>query len=348
MPQDIPITPSEMDQRFDALVAQIRAELDAAIAQARAQLHQARLRAYWRIGRHIAESFLDEDFRRRSGESLYRRLQQQTGYKERVLQHMVQFYRVYPQFPQESPLTWTHYRYLIGVPDEAARRRYEQEMIAQGISSAGVKQFIPKRNARDARRVMVSGGRLEFQRGTPYMYAIRKGTGLNGEPFAPRLDLGFHMAIDSARADYIRFIETRLVVSHKEEEGYRLETCRGSGGELYTYGARVDRIVDGDTLVARVDLGFGLVSHQRLRLRGINAPESPTQTGQQAKARLTEMLGACPRVVVKTYKNPGMYGRYLTDLFIRPGSDDVDEIAQTGEFVNQCLLDEGLAEIYQG
>gem|GEM_PF-4565491 len=45
------MTPSEVDQRFDALVAQIRSELEATIARARVQMHRARLIAYWRIGR---------------------------------------------------------------------------------------------------------------------------------------------------------------------------------------------------------------------------------------------------------------------------------------------------------
>ena len=47
--------------------------------------------------------------------------------------------------------------------------------------------------------------------------------------------------------------------------------------EKYIYRARIDRVVDGDTVDAFIDLGFDTHKVIRIRLVGINAPESRTR-----------------------------------------------------------------------
>ena len=65
---------------------------------------------------------------------------------------------------------------------------------------------------------------------------------------------------------------------------------------MYTYQAQVTRVVDGDTIDALVDLGFDIQKSIRIRLVGMNAPESRTRDleekklGLAAKARLIEIL----------------------------------------------------------
>jgi len=82
----------------------------------------------------------------------------------------------------------------------------------------------------------------------------------------------------------------------------------------YVYRARITRVVDGDTVDADIDLGFGVTTHQRLRLLGINAPETRGETrdaGDAATEHLTEMLALGP-VTVQTVKDKrGKFGRYL-------------------------------------
>ena len=46
---------------------------------------------------------------------------------------------------------------------------------------------------------------------------------------------------------------------------------------LFCYNAKVSRVVDGDTVDADLDLGFKVFTKQRIRLYGINAPESRTR-----------------------------------------------------------------------
>ena len=54
---------------------------------------------------------------------------------------------------------------------------------------------------------------------------------------------------------------------------------------MYTYKAKLDRVVDGDTVDAYIDLGFDISVHKRIRLAGIDSPESRTRDLEE-KARV--------------------------------------------------------------
>jgi micrococcal nuclease len=94
---------------------------------------------------------------------------------------------------------------------------------------------------------------------------------------------------------------------------------------LYRYRARVERVLDGDSLELTLDLGFYLTTRQRFRLRGYNAPESTgpeRQLGQRARAALLDVLVAPPLLVrglgqlyVATEKTDS-FGRWLADVWI--------------------------------
>ena len=114
--------------------------------------------------------------------------------------------------------------------------------------------------------------------------------------------------------------------------------------KLYHYQAKIDRVIDGDTVVVLVDLGFDLHSKQTVRLYGINTPECRTRdkvekaAGLKAKARLKEMLADTRgRVVIKTrLDGKGKFGRVLGVLY----ANDVD--------LNRQLVLEGHAKRYLG
>ena len=86
---------------------------------------------------------------------------------------------------------------------------------------------------------------------------------------------------------------------------------------MYTYFVKsVDRVVDGDTVDISIDLGFSLTKKERVRLAGIDTPESRTKDlaekkmGYQAKDFLEMHLMEAKRLTVKTEKD-GKYGRML-------------------------------------
>jgi len=109
---------------------------------------------------------------------------------------------------------------------------------------------------------------------------------------------------------------------------------------MYEYKINVHRVVDGDTIDGHIDLGFGIRVFKRIRLTGINAPETRTKNkvekikGIVAKDWLFVKL-LNETVILKTEKDStGKYGRVLGTLFV----NDVN--------INELMLDEGLVEKY--
>ena len=112
---------------------------------------------------------------------------------------------------------------------------------------------------------------------------------------------------------------------------------------MYKYNAKLIRVIDGDTIDALIDLGFDVWVKKRIRLYGINTPETRTRdleekkAGIAAKDRLSEIMKDCDYEFVLVSHGIGKYGRCLGELFIE----------NSQESVNQILLNEGHAEIYR-
>ena len=109
---------------------------------------------------------------------------------------------------------------------------------------------------------------------------------------------------------------------------------------MYTYKAKLDRVVYGDTIDANIDLGFDITIHKRIRLAGIDTPESRTRDleekkrGLASKDKLVELLGDGNFVLES--KEVGKYGRVLGTLLI----GDIN--------INKTLVEEGFAVEYWG
>ena len=128
--------------------------------------------------------------------------------------------------------------------------------------------------------------------------------------------------------------------SQKRKSGLERKTKK-----MYLYSAIVDRVVDADTLLLRIDLGFEVWVNQRIRLRGIDCPEISTPEGKKAKEFVENKLKSCFIVVIQTFKKIDVHGRYVCDLFYLEDEIDKEVIALEGHFLNQELLDSGLARI---
>lgn len=113
---------------------------------------------------------------------------------------------------------------------------------------------------------------------------------------------------------------------------------------MYEYKVRPGsiRIVDGDTLVCSIQLGFHVETRQTLRLLGINTPElrgPERKQGLVAKRAVRDMLRG-REVRVKTVRRrghdrKGKYGRYIATIFFK--------VDGKWHNLNQKLLTAGLA-----
>ena len=95
---------------------------------------------------------------------------------------------------------------------------------------------------------------------------------------------------------------------------------------MYEYPGRVHRIIDGDTGVFWIDLGFGVWVKQTCRLRGINAPEirgsrlTPQQraAGYASRDHLELLCNDCGPLTLHTIKDrTGKFGRYLVMIWAK-------------------------------
>lgn len=268
-----------------------------------------------------------------------------------IIQRSVRFHTVYPVFPEDTPLTFTHYLSLTRITDNRQRLRLEQKAIKQAMSSAQLKKEVSLINMiPDLNILPKAKTKLSMERGEPYIYKIQPYDDLNGNSLLS-VDCGFkiHLPVDG---HYISTTisrdnkDSRVVRSYKTGTGYDIRMARRKESCLYTYVASIIRVVDGDTFDCLIDVGFGIQMKDRIRLKGINTPELPTQKGKEAKQVLTEILGKCPRVIMRTRKS-GNFGRWLGDVFALPGCADPVKIAAEGEYVNQMMMDKGLAEGYR-
>jgi len=113
---------------------------------------------------------------------------------------------------------------------------------------------------------------------------------------------------------------------------------------MYTYKAKLVRVINGDTLDIEIDLGFDLVIKQRLKLYGINTPDSRStdvetkRKGLDVKQRLIDILTKEFKVETMLNKR-GKYGRILGKVYIVDEKDN--EVC-----INELLVDEGLAVRY--
>ena len=109
----------------------------------------------------------------------------------------------------------------------------------------------------------------------------------------------------------------------------------------FVYNAILDRVIDGDTIDVHLDLGFNVIlEKQRVRLHGIDTPESRTRDLAEkklalaAKARLIELCGT--KLKIESLGR-GKYGRILGIPY-----------TESDENICELLIKEGHAVEYYG
>tara|TARA_R110002020_G_scaffold184477_5_gene381473 strand:- start:452 stop:880 length:429 start_codon:yes stop_codon:yes gene_type:complete len=113
---------------------------------------------------------------------------------------------------------------------------------------------------------------------------------------------------------------------------------------MYEYACEVQRIIDGDSIVGRISLGFDIYFNSSIRLFAIDTPESRTRNldekarGLLAKDFLKDCIENGKRIVIKTElkDSRGKFGRVLATLWV------------DGVNINQALVDNYLAVAYHG
>jgi len=113
---------------------------------------------------------------------------------------------------------------------------------------------------------------------------------------------------------------------------------------MYEYSCQITRVVDGDTVDVILDLGFSILHKCRVRLYGIDTPESRTRNkdekarGKLSSKYLKDAIDNGKKIVLrsKLKDSKGKYGRVLGEIIV----DDIN--------INVAMIENHLAVAYHG
>ena len=341
-----------MPAPYDTLLEHVRAVLAEAGDHSRQAGERAKVDTYWHVGDAIYVHLQGRAERAAYGQQIIHNLSKDIALPQSTLHDIVRFRRTFTILSTSRELAWSHYRVLIRLPRVDQRRFYERLAHEQAWSVRDLEAHIGAGEwqhavgaplAVDPGEDPFAGHPLRARRGELYTYRVLTDPGAAAPT---HLDLGFQIqrATDLSHLPGLR--AGQVVTSERTAAGrYHLRANPGRRPKLWTYRARIDRVVDGDTLVATVDLGFDLRTPQRLRLRGIDTPERGFTAGQRARDYVVEALTDAGEVVVSTTRTD-RYGRYVADVFYLPGETDPWVVLSEGVYLNRRLLEERLARRY--
>lgn len=275
------------------------------IAAGRKIIQQTQINMYRNMGRHIHNYGLHGADRAKYGAKIYEHLSRAIGLSVDVLQRSV---RVYLEFPISAParkLTWSHYVNLLALPDPSTRRRFIQKALRENLTSKQLRKEIVQ-----VRRTI----NIDPNAPIPQLKAV-KGR------------LHTYTVIEAP--DGQKYLDCGFDVWHYQP------SAKPAAKNDYTYKAKVQNVIDGDTLWVVVDLGFKNFTRQKLRLRGIDCAEIATPEGRRAKRFVQSLIKPEDIVLIRTQKTDDKYGRYLCDIWCGEGEKEI--------YLNQELLNQRLA-----
>jgi endonuclease YncB( thermonuclease family) len=342
----------------------LREQIEAILTEGRGQQKQAgeweKVETYWFVG-DASLNHIGNQLRADYGEGIVANLSGDIGLSRKVLWDLLRFRRALPILASYRQLGWSHIRLALPLPNTDQRRYYLQRANAEAWS---VRQL----------REAISVDAYGMETGLPWVAPLEEEDEVSalrarfGELWTTRLvsdgrplpadspesssgrlalDLGFHTSLGVTELSQLDAPSDGLVVTSSPvaKGGYSF-TPRTRSTRRYTYVSWVSRVIDGDTLVADVDLGFGCQARQqRFRLRGIDCPELRTLAGRNARAYVEEQLSAVDFIVITTHRTDA-YGRYLADVRYLAGETDAEVVRRRGTYLNRALLDQRLARRY--
>jgi endonuclease YncB( thermonuclease family) len=291
------------------------------------KMEELKVQIYWRTGkiiRRYLELHPDEQ-----PYNVLERLSEDFNVERTLFYRVLQFADAYPRVAP-GRLSWTHHRELLAIPDGNKRADLIREAESQAWPVRKLRREIFKRKTlpRSGEINRFKTGEIleEPRRGKPGVYQIGWLAGLDGKK-RKVIDLGFDIYRELSAAEEKRFEKGASVVWSESRKTW---IAGGSADDFYFYQAEVERVVDGDTLLVHVDMGFQMKRRQYIRFRGIDAEARSEIKGQKARQFLAGILKNNPRIEFKS-RFTDKYDRYLSDVWA--GS----------LYLNQELLTRGLA-----
>jgi len=338
---------------YTELRRRVRETIAAGKERALSAVEREGVRTKWEVGKLIQEHILLNKDRADYGERIIRRLSADLGIGNTDLKYMREFARAYPIGQPAGQLSWSHYQALLSINEPEKRealakasvkRKWDRDTLRHEVKKLKATKQITVSEAPREEPLVPWKGMLDTYR----IITAKAGPWIGGTA----LDLGF--------ANYHRPFAGKLAFRDKEivsasPTGKLTRVKDATERDLFTYRTYLLQVTDADTLWVLIDLGFGFVTQQQLRLRGIDAPEITSRAGQEAKRFVERELKSVSSLVITSTKSD-KYDRYLADIFYMPARNikiSAGSTRATGhgyetktgeQFLNNRLLEAGLAE----
>jgi endonuclease YncB( thermonuclease family) len=332
--------------------AALQRRVEAEWVAGRARMERAWVAMYHETGRLIHEHLMLQQERAEYGARVIADLAAHLRTDRSTLHRCVRFARLFPIVADRRQLGWAHYRVLIDIDDpvlrnklaiEAERKRWtspELESRVRALNAAAEPAAEPSHNGAGTpeNRLAPHVSLLTPRRGTIGVHRV-----VAGDDAELAVDFGFTSYVDLAPAEAEGLAIGAFV--RLDTRGRMHADPAATKADLYTYRAKILRVVDGDTLWLAVRLGPRQWLKEKLRLRGLDCPEIATPEGRAAK-RFVEALAARAAAVTICTTKPDKYDRYLSDVFLAPAAGENGENGGgngAGIFLNNALLENGHA-----
>lgn len=309
-------------------------------------IEEQRAKTYWQTGQLISTYLLES---KQYGDGLFIRLSQDLGIRERTLYRSVQFFEVFPNLSALKNLSWNHYILLLAVEDANKRDFFKKQAVRQSWSSRQLQKSIRiyKLQLKNSIKKLPKSEKppkLSVTRGKLFTYKLIKPERITPQSTELLVDCGFDIWREIPLKGISKPEDGQIVESNKTDSGYKFQDTDATTKQLYTYKSFVEKVTDADTIWVNIDLGFESWTRQKLRFRGIDAPEISTKKGERAKEFVEATLSKVKFIVIRS-ASLDKYGRPLSDILYLEGETDPQKVLEEGIYLNQQLLDLGLAKI---
>ena len=348
---------------YETLLNRVRKVLAEGRARAKRALEHEEVRTWWEAAQIINKDLRAHDGRAAYGKQVVPKLAADLGVSKEYLYDILRFQRTFPIVDSSPQLTLTHYRILSSIENSKGRARLYRKAVRDKLSAPELLNEIRSQKLLGSEDLKLddAGDKAERvkphltsplapRRGEFFTYRIVKPRDLHPTPEFFSIDLGFMNRIDLKLGRIKEPKEGEIIQAIRTEENnqgdrYKFKRVEIESGRpeelLYTYKATVKKVIDDDTLWTDIDLGFHFWTERKLRLRGIDAAE--IEKGKAASDFVKRTLARVSFVVIKL-SGRDKFDRALTDLFYLEGTEEREKVLREGKFLNQELLDLGLAK----
>ncbi len=309
------------------------------------QMEHISIRASWEIGREIQKHLKIRGGKAEYGKQVMATLSQRLEISADKLQRSARFTEQFPDWKKiqailpESPgrsqaaskkgrgkgIGWSHFLTLLPVEDDQTRFHLAEEAAQNGWTVEQLKRKVdqevrPEKRSRGASTQGAHRDALLVPRiGKLYTCRILAPAEA-GWPDRGRLliDHGFRAYRELDLSLSRRFKAGEIVEINEPGPGARLWEVHKSKRvekDRYFYRAYVVKAIDGDTFWAAIDAGASWIEKQKIRLRGVDAPEIKTAAGRRSSRFVQSLLSPGFSLFIRTSVSPN-FDRYVADVFI--------------------------------